>query len=43
MVVPQAALIFGFIMIAAAVVTRFALEGDGKADAATPALPDSTA
>jgi TRAP-type C4-dicarboxylate transport system permease small subunit len=43
MVVPQAALIFGFVMIAAAVVTRFALEGDGKADAATPALPESTA
>jgi TRAP-type C4-dicarboxylate transport system permease small subunit len=43
MVIPQAALIFGFAMIAGAVITRFALGGGEKATASVPASPDSVA
>jgi TRAP-type C4-dicarboxylate transport system permease small subunit len=42
MVIPQAALMFGFIMIAAAVLTRFAL-GHGASVASAAPSPDSSA
>ena len=43
MVVPQAALMFGFVMIAAAVIARFALGRDETGAEANPASPEPSA